>query len=1259
MVPTGEVDIAKLSADSSPGDLVYAFGRCLGNVTATFNNIHNYVTWLRSQYIRLDTPELMDQVKKVFAEAHIGDGATSESRDRYARYLRSLLSCEALPQHFSVTTGVIVPCYNIGDAVDGQFVVGGKKDWFAGVVVDTRSPRAALSYEVFWIGSMPKKQGGSKNPSWVSVHSLRSHVEGSLTGSDDGWADIEKIRTEYGPDRRNAREMTITEVTSGSATAAAPAAPPQIHENYSTSARPVREARKRPRSQSPTDYANGASGGGSSRKTKPKVTLSKPSGNFPPPQPPAVQGTATFSVSKDTFEVGDSVNFAITCLLSLDRGEAEHPSVFKKLKQRLQHLAASLSVLYHNTNYTKMVSDTLQELKSYAGPERPQLPHSKVFLDLLEKHGFCVTPRMFSKSEILCIAIAMLDTRHHYIRILQKTGDERGFRGMAFLDPRVQCVMIKRLQRYGFASSRFHPDSLQTFSSVVINGGGSWLQSSNWEFNLQSRFVMDCTVKPFAIALSDSPGVLESNGLYVASTARRNNKPVYVQVSYIEFEGSASHLRKDKDFIPFKTCLLDSAVTSVQVHALDSQGSRCETCSPRVLCCTGDDSWGIQLMPGFDTAMFVVRFSWDGQTTPTTVAGAQCFQRKLFGGQSNAIMQPCNMSITKVAFEATEIIHPNNQGKRHYFSFGTSKYTWRDIDDDCIVVPEPLEPQSWHGDGPGFYDAAVYTDRGDLKPDAPSCGKRKRINESLDGDKPGRPIVCEADHLSANSWCPLLPKLLKPFLPEQNDISSESWSALGSVFSGTYIETLPAGAKVNRKWEVVDTAGLRVPIPLGCMAPFTFFWRHRGKGDKDTEEEPIKVQAVPIHARPHNYGYCSDARKFPTIDVEAMLEFTSLCSDSAAHNDPGTLLQILECTQTFNAGSAPGHQEPPPAYHEYFASQRELDAYVKTASVHQRREKVVVSPPACVEVREWTIRLGSQSEGQKCVLVQGVSGRSRVQCTVTAADFESEIPLFFGCDGQKYKLCGNASASLQGQSALFKHVELQGMLTSATTNLAKEWCPATLHHLLCLLDIRFSPQATLSINTDNVLVATSGDECHKLLPFYTMGGNLGTDRLMRVYTSRGVGTRIIVPDPYPCLKDWCFVALDPHQQAGIPKRGPQKSRLGFRVFGTLVYHPLKRLEASLNQDYYTTEITGIDSAGVVTTVNDTPYRLQGRPDLSVCVQSIKGVMGRFPDEGSWFSNGNTSIHGVMQEISAFFKALPVVPPGSPGAAHPPGKPAKK
>jgi hypothetical protein len=83
---------------------------------------------------------------------------------------------------------------------------------------------------------------------------------------------------------------------------------------------------------------------------------------------------------------------------------------------------------------------------------------------------------MYSNCEILCIGIAMLDTKHHYVRIQQKARKgkkgEDGFRGMALLDP-VNRVMYNRLKRFGFANPRFQPTALHPFSSVVINGGSS------------------------------------------------------------------------------------------------------------------------------------------------------------------------------------------------------------------------------------------------------------------------------------------------------------------------------------------------------------------------------------------------------------------------------------------------------------------------------------------------------------------------------------------------------------------------------------------------------------------------------------------------------------------------------------------------------------------------------------------------------------------------------------------------------------------
>jgi hypothetical protein len=826
---------------------------------------------------------------------------------------------------------------------------------------------------------------------------------------------------------------------------------------------------------------------------------------------------------------------------------------------------------------------------------------------------------MFSKSEILCIGIAMLDTRHHFNRIEQKSGNEQGFRGMAFLDPRVQRVLLRRLQRYGFTNPRFHPECLQTFSSVVINGGGSWLQSSNWEFNLQSRFVMDCDAIPFAIAVSDTPGVLEANGLYVASKTKRHNKPVYVQVSLIEFMGVKG---RDKDFTPFKTCLLPKAISSVQAYALDSQGLRHEACSPRVLCCTGNDSWGIQLLPGFDTDMFIVQFEW--QACGTMIANqAQCFKRTIFGEKVKSSMQQCRISIKCVAKAAREVIAPLKRKELHYFSFGTTKYVVRDADADCLEVPQAMGPQAYHADGPGVYDAAVYTDCGDLKPDAPSCGERKRLGAwtaAQNPEKARRKVVSEADHLSANSWCPFVPRLLKPFLPEHSDILSESWSALGSVFSDTFIETKSQPKrKPGIREEALETAiaALRVPIPLGCMAPFTFHWDHRGKGDK--ESVCGKTVPVPVHARPHEYNFCMDPRKFPTVDSEATLEFDSTCRHAAAPSDPGSQLQVLECLQTFTRHN-PGHDEELPPYHEYFCSQRDLDDYVQRALNEQCRLKVRVQHQ-CVVVTIWTICLSS--EGPNRVLVAGRIGDKKLSAVgVTAADFDSNCPMFYGSDGRKFELHGNGKATPRGDLAttFSSDATLSALLVSATRDLSSNWCSATLHHLLCLLDTRFHPNATLSINERNVLVAKSDNDCSELLPFYIMLGKLGTSKLMRLYTCRGVGTRIIVPDPYTVLKDWSFVALEVRP----------KGKLGFRCTGW-------RDGRTDTEAWITTEIVGIESEGVVLTLNGTPYRLAGNSDSDKYADnSIRDAMKKFPKEGSWFATGPEFIHGVFQELSACF-----------------------
>ena len=148
-------DCSMLTSASEPGQLVFAFGDCMTKVSQSFAHIHNCVTWLRDQDIRLDTPEIMAQVKVVLKQAC---SANDESIDRFARVLRNLLSVEVLPAHFTVTNSISVPFHNTGDVVDGQFHVQKARLWYAGVVVGKRNPSCEKSYRVFWLGQPPKKK---------------------------------------------------------------------------------------------------------------------------------------------------------------------------------------------------------------------------------------------------------------------------------------------------------------------------------------------------------------------------------------------------------------------------------------------------------------------------------------------------------------------------------------------------------------------------------------------------------------------------------------------------------------------------------------------------------------------------------------------------------------------------------------------------------------------------------------------------------------------------------------------------------------------------------------------------------------------------------------------------------------------------------------------------------------------------------------------------------------------------------------------
>ena len=734
-------------------------------------------------------------------------------------------------------------------------------------------------------------------------------------------------------------------------------------------------------------------------------------------------------------QVFNDVDEAVETLVCLDAGLPPHPTLYRDMASKLTRVASFLAKMYSNTAYKDLVSSTLKELEGYEGRQEPRRFHSKNFLKALSKFGFCITPRMWKMEEILCIAISVLDPRLDFQGIQQKDGinSKTSFRGMAVLNSSIQRIFYTRLRSYGFVNPRYHPERLQAFSSVVINGGGSWQKSSTWEFCKQSCFNIDKTASPFIVRVSSDVGALETAGVYVASTTKKNGKPVYVQVSKREFQGFSGQ-------VAFNKCFKPECKEVIQKYTTNTQGPRIDACSPRVLVCLkGDHEWGIQLLPGYGSDFCICKFDWRGGQT-SNIQRFTSFDFDKF----KAKMQPCALSITSLFEHAADCLTTHGLTHGHTLSFGTVK-----IMKSCFLKDKaaasfkvtPLTPQGWHTDGPRNYNDSVFDGFGNLRSDAAECANRKTAWK-------GR-------------WTSLWKNPLQPYLPDHIGILQESFSALFGIFKGTFIET-PASLEASRS----ETA-LKVPVPLGCAVVFTFAWKHRGKGD-DPAFQATPQCPVSVHARPHFYAYSSDIRKLPSVDCETSLEFISICSQIQVSR--GSQSQILDCLQTFDHSSAPGHDDDPDV-HQQFGSQRHLDDYVSS----QLREQCLTDEPSetCITCCDWYLWLESPNEVH--LLFRDNHPEPKPDCCVTiiAANFDSDKPSFRDSDDKLYNLIGTpakletfpakALVALALRLGPERCNNLLHAANQATQALFENWCESSLLRLLSILNFYAIADCTLTI----------------------------------------------------------------------------------------------------------------------------------------------------------------------------------------------------
>jgi hypothetical protein len=728
------------------------------------------------------------------------------------------------------------------------------------------------------------------------------------------------------------------------------------------------------------------------------------------------------------------VEAAIICLMGLDQGLPVHSSLFADFSKKLVSVARFSAVHYCNSAYDTLASETLTELDNYGGQEKPKLPHTTTFLKALSKYGFCITPRLWKREEILCIAIALLDPRLNFTGIRQKDGfnTKTAFRGMAVLDPRIQRIFYARLKAYGFVNPRFHPEKLQSFSSVVINGGGSWQQDSTWEFPVGTRFQMDTTAVPFMIQVTTEVGALEADGVYVATTTKQNGKPVYVQVSKHEFDGWKARGEWSSQ-IGFKHCIKPQLEKPLRAKCLDSQGKRLDACSPRVLVCLeggtqkDDPKWGIQLLPGFGSNFFLLEFRSNDTLTEHANIDAACFASVNYDN-FKANYQRCCVNMAHVHANASSVLTKQGSEAGYAFSFGPMKVavaskSLRNTTGEA-AIPTFLRPQGYHWDGPQFFDAKVFDNHGILKTDAPACRQKAK------GD-----------------WTDMWDNPLGVYLPEHIGIMQESFSALFGVFRGSYIQTESSADG--------DRGALDVVIPLGCAIIFTFAWKHRGKGDGKHRVTP--QSPVDVHARPHFYCYSTDMRRLPTIDFEASLEFISLCAQKQP--DTGSQLQTLDTLQTFDKVSAIGHWDARDV-HSFFSNQHELESYVSNLLAEQRKPKRTTHT-VVKECCDWALKLSASEGSSEVAIVYPHAAGGPDQCIAMAsACFDSDRPLFNTSTGDTYILVGPprniiAFPAATPDSSKFADefkTQLLPIAQRLTASLCENWCESRLAHLLSVLD---------------------------------------------------------------------------------------------------------------------------------------------------------------------------------------------------------------
>ena len=166
---------------------------------------------------------------------------------------------------------------------------------------------------------------------------------------------------------------------------------------------------------------------------------------------------------------------AIATLQSMAKGDSMAIKDRLMWTRTLRSRCEFMQQLYENPDFMLLCEDTIESLDRYPGREQWNKTQMTKVFEHLAKYGWALSPRMWTREEILLMCVILVDPALYFDDIRQKdrgrSGEAFQNRGMAALDGRVQAVMHARLSAYGFVDSHSHlPSSvpIHRFAELYI-----------------------------------------------------------------------------------------------------------------------------------------------------------------------------------------------------------------------------------------------------------------------------------------------------------------------------------------------------------------------------------------------------------------------------------------------------------------------------------------------------------------------------------------------------------------------------------------------------------------------------------------------------------------------------------------------------------------------------------------------------------------------------------------------------------------------